>query len=126
MICAYYATVFRARQIPDIVRSTAPELGTAPCHQHEKSAVALDMTAGRLNGGRAEMVGIALEVRNLSTSRTTSGSESAPSFFITLDRWALMVFSLVPNSKAICLFSRPWAIRRHTSCSLGERPMNAV
>ena len=72
-----------------------------------------------------EKVGISPAVRSLSNNLTTSGNEPAPSFCIILDRCALIVFSLVPNSKPTCLLRRPWAMRKQTYCSLGERLTNA-
>jgi catechol 2,3-dioxygenase-like lactoylglutathione lyase family enzyme len=56
-----------------------------------------------------------------SARRTRSATVRTPSFFIIWPRWNLIVFSTVPRSPAICLFSRPATICESTSSSRGVR-----
>ena len=48
---------------------------------------------------------------SLSASCTSSAREPACIFFITRARWSLTVFSTIPSSRAICLFSLPVTTR---------------
>jgi len=48
---------------------------------------------------------------SLSASCTSSAREPACIFFITRARWSLTVFSTIPSSRAICLFSLPATTR---------------
>src|SRR5262249_38726379 len=56
-----------------------------------------------------------------SAMRTSSASDLAPIFRITLPRWTLTVISLTPISPAICLFSKPAVTSPMTSCSRAVR-----
>src|SRR2546429_8580272 len=49
--------------------------------------------------------------RSLAAIFTSSGSESAIIFCITLPRWAFTVISLMPSSPPTCLFNRPETTR---------------
>src|SRR6476620_5350549 len=64
------------------------------------------------------------EASSFSAMRTRSATVRMPSFSIIRLRWTLMVFSTVPSSPAICLFSRPATTCVRTSCSRGVSLFN--
>ena len=57
---------------------------------------------------------------------TSSASEAAAIFRITLPRWALTVISEIPRSAAICLFSKPATTSSSTSRSRGAQRCMAI
>jgi hypothetical protein len=56
--------------------------------------------------------------------RTNSASESARIFCMTWPRWTLIVFSVIPNRRPICLFKLPLTTCESTSRSCGDKDSN--
>jgi hypothetical protein len=86
------------------------------------SCRALAMRASVVDGDAGSVCPVADAAATRSANETSSAKVRTCNFTITLWRWALMVRSVAPKMRPICLLVLPRMICSKTCCSRGVSP----